>query len=216
MHSKPFLLVLGLLSFVLLDPFAHAAGKGKGKPPGAGVVTNPDATKPREALEPYMVHLDQLLAIDRPEGKVITPFFNQAPGRITTLRQEFVTERGKAAEGDRARFDAAIATCDAITKALDERQKTLGEIQSSAAVSGSTQIGARRKDNLTQGIKGGDDAKAVGSVVERDRERAEKRGAAKRAQQGDSALTAMSADRWNKRTIELRKQITDSYGKISG
>jgi hypothetical protein len=216
MCSKLFLLVSCSLSLALLDPSAHAAGKGKGKPPGAGPIANPDPSKPREALEPYIIHLDQLLAIERPEGKVITPFFNQALGRVTSLRQQFVTEREKAAEGERAKFDAAIATCDAITKALDERQKTLGEIQSSAAVSGSTQIGARRKDNLNQGIKGGDDAKAVGSIVERDRERAEKRGAAKRAQQGDSALTAMSADRWNKRTIELRKQITDSYGKISG
>jgi hypothetical protein len=214
--SQAFLL-FALSSLIILAPAASAAGKAKGKanggPPSA--VAKPDATSPRNALQPYIVHVDQLLDLERPEGKQITALLKQAPGRLATLRQDFVAERQKAAEGDRSKFDAAIATCDLLTRALDERQKTAGEIEASSAVKGSTQIGAHRKDNLTQGISGGDDAKAVGSIVERDRERAAAHAAARRAQQGDNALTAMSADRWNKRSIELRKQITDSYGRIS-
>ncbi len=199
------------------DAFSAPKGKGKERPrkAEAAAMTKPDSSSPREALQPYIVNVDQLLAIERPKGR-IGVLLNQAPSRLASLRQQFVAEREKAAEADRGKFNAAIATCDALTRALDERQKTAGEMQSSAAVKGSTDLGARRKDNLAQGVDGGDRSKAVGSVVERDRERAEHRAARRKAGEGDAALSAMSANRWNQRAIELRKQITESYGRISG
>jgi hypothetical protein len=215
------LLACSACVLALATPELYAAGKGPrrgggGPGPAAQAVTKPDPTKPHEALQPYIVHIDQLLSLERPEGKPITPMLNQASGRITTLRQQFVAERKKGVEAaEQAKFDAAIATCDALTRALEERDKTMSQIESSSAVKGSKAIGARRKDNLTQGIDGGDRSKAVGAAVERDRERAERRGAAKRAEQGDNAMTAMSVNRWNERSLQLKKQITDSYGKIN-
>ena len=71
-----------------------------------------------------------------------------------------------------------------------------------------------RKDNLTQGIKGGDTAKAVGAIVERDRERQAAAKAAQRAARTDNALSAMAANRWNKRALELQQQIAAAYGEI--
>ena len=88
-------------------------------------------------------------------------------------------------------------------------------MNASAAVAGSGKLEeGPRKDNLAQGIKGGSTAKAVGSVVERDRERGENHQAKVSAARTDNALSAMAVNNWNKRTIELRKQVTDAFARI--
>ena len=192
-----------------------AKGKGKGKGKGGVPAAPASASNPAEALSPYITHVDQLLALRRqgtPQGMA---FLENASGRLATMRLQFVAEKEKAAEGDRARFEAAIATCDRLSGALDERQKVLGDIRASQAVQGSGKLDAGpRKDNLTQGIKGGDEAKAVGAIVEHKREKAAARAAKNQAAANDDALTSMSANRWNKRAIELRQQITASYAQI--
>lgn len=212
MKTTRLALLAALFALSIGPAFAKAKGKGaKPKAPAPAA----SASSPAEALEPYINHLDQLLALHRSAPPKGLAFFDQAPGRLATLKQGYAVQRDKAQDADRPKFDAAIATCDRLTAALDERQKVLGDIRAAQAVQGSGKLeSGPRKDNLTQGINGGSTAKAVGAIVERDREKAAARAAKKSAAKSDDALTAMSANRWNKRSIELRQQITASYAKI--
>ena len=112
-------------------------------------------------------------------------------------------------------FDAAVATCDALSRALDERTATISQMNASASVAGSDKLGrGPRKDNLVQGIHGGDLAKAVGSVVERDREKSDNKRAHTAAAHDSKTLEAMTLNRWNQRAIELRRGIIDTYSRI--
>jgi hypothetical protein len=209
-------MLLPVLVTVAVGSFLMPASWAKGKPKRpAQPATATNVASPTEALAPYVNHVDQLLALRRNVPPKQAALYNQAPGRIATLRSQFATEREKADGTNRAKFNAAITTCDVLTSALNERQKVLGDITASQSVEGSGKLEAGpRKDNLTQGIKGGSTAKAAGAIVERDRERAAARAAKARAMASDDALTAMSANRWNKRSIELREQITAAYAKI--
>jgi hypothetical protein len=208
------LAILGLSLLLSLGTLpAQAKGKGKPKPPAA--VIAPNAEAPAEALAPYINNLDELLALERnvkPPRKLL---FDQAPGRLVTLRAQFIEVRDKAPEAEREKFNAAVATCDALTRALDERAAMLGKLSASAAVGGSGKLEkGPRKDNLTQGIHGDDDAKAVGAIAERDRERGENRQARISAAKNDNALSAMTANSWTKRSIELRNGIAAAYARI--
>ena len=127
-------------------------------------------------------------------------FLDKASGALTVAKVEFGAERKKADAKDQPEFDAAVATCDAITRSLDERQKVIGDINASRAVKGSGKLqDGPRRDYL--------------GPIEAKREKDVHKGAVKSAGQADDALTAMSLNRWNKRSIELRKYITDAYAK---
>lgn len=213
MKMFPLFAFLAAALFLLpADVWAKGKPKGKSAPAAAPA---PLPSDPGAALAPYINNIDDLFALHRSGNKEGQSLMAEASGRVITLRQAFIGEREKAAEGDRAKFNAAIATCDAIGAALDERQKVIGDLESSQAVQGSTKIEQpARKDNLTQGIKGGSTAKAVGSIVERDRERQAAADAKARTAAGNDAMTAMAENRWNKQALELRKRIIDAYAGI--
>jgi hypothetical protein len=207
-----FPLVLVAVALVAFDNHAWAA-KGKNKKQEAPAVAQ---SNPAEELAPYINSIDQLLALRR--GKMSpkqSTLITQASGRLVTLRAGFVADRAKAAEADRGKFDAAIATCDGLAQAVNERQETLGNLKSSKAVqsSGKMEEGGR-KDNLQQGLDSKGYAKAVGTVVERDREREANAKAAARADQNEDAMNAMAINRWNKRSLELKTAITANYARI--
>ena len=124
-------------------------------------------------------------------------------------------EREKAADDKKGLFDAAIKTSDLISAALEDRGKVVGDLNASASVSSDGKLqDPAKKDNLTQGIKGGSTAKAVGSVVERDREKqAIARGEAQNAANGN-ALSSMAANQWNQRAAQWHDQIAAAYGQI--
>jgi hypothetical protein len=213
---KTFSPSVALLLLLVSVPSVEAAKKTKpaSVPPA---VAQPNTAQPTEALAPYINNLEELLSLERPGKKNARPLLTQASGRIATLRQGFIAQRAQAAPEQKGKFQAAIATCDSIASALDERQKAAGDLDASQAVRGTSKLDqGPRKDNLAQGIKGGDKAKAVGAVVERDRERAAAKAAKNRAAAGDDALTAMAENRWNKRSLELRQQIMASYSRIQG
>lgn len=216
MKTTPlFLLVAAIVA--LPTSSALAKGKGKGKGPGPAPAAQ-NAESPSKALAPYINNLDALLALQRPPGKKAPAqhaLIEKAPGQLVTLRQEFTEQRGKAPEAERAKYDAAIATCNALTGALDERQKVLGDLRASGANKGSGKLEqGPRKDNLQQGLHGDGLAKAVGADVELQREKAANKKAAQTAAANDDALSAMAVNRWNQRSIELRKQINASYARI--
>jgi hypothetical protein len=159
-------------------------------------------------------NLDSLLALERPANPKLAARMNSAGGRVAVLKQEFVAKRATAEAPEKTRLDAAIQTCDAISNALDERQKTLSQIHASDAVKNSSKIGQRRKENISQGVEGHGTAKAVGTIVEARREQAEKREARQIAADDHNAITAAAVNRWNQRAVELRRDINARYARI--
>jgi hypothetical protein len=219
MRLSPRLAVVLLLACAFpIDSYSAPKGKKKGGPPAAPAPApapapvEPGPDDPINALAPYIESLEPLLAINRPGGR---PFLDQASGRILTLRQGIVAAGGKAPADQKALFAAAVRTCDLINAALEERGKVIGDIKASKAnpVTGRLEEPAR-KDNLQQGLDGGSTARAVGSIVERDREREAQARAAQRAASGDQAMTSMSINRWTKRAVEWKQAIVAAYGQI--
>ena len=76
MHLPQTLLValLPLLAFNVPAASAAAKGKGRGGPPQA--IANPNASSPHEALQPYIVHVDQFSPhmSDAVEARVLQEF----------------------------------------------------------------------------------------------------------------------------------------------
>jgi hypothetical protein len=168
-----------------------------------------------EPLAPYIRDLTNLLSLHRTGNKQTQEFLEQASGRLIVVRQEIVVKSEKATNENIPAFNAALRTCDLLSAALADRSKTLGDLQASGAVKNGGKLEEpARKDNLTQGIRGDGFAKAVGSVVERDRERAANAKAAKRAANSDNALTAMAENQWNQRSAQWTSQIAAAYGEI--
>lgn len=194
---------------------AQAKKKDKGKKDEPQATPAPDPADPIQSLSPYIVNLDALLALNRPPTKSLQTFFAQASGTLVTMRQEFIVQATGAPPEKKNLFVAAINTSDLIAAALNDREKTLGDLAASSSVANSGKLEElARKDNLTQGIHGGGLAKAVGSEVERDREREANAKAARRAAQGDHAIQSMAANEWNQRAIAWRQRISDSFSQI--
>jgi hypothetical protein len=214
------LLVVALLSVAAPDAWAKKKKKSKPKPeitdttipqPGA----KPDYSEAAATLAPYVANVEQLLSLQRSGSAPLLAFLDKASGQLTIARHEFASLRKAADAEDQAEFDAALAACDVLTKSLEERQKALADINASRAVKGSGRLeNGPRKDNLSQEIKGGDFAKAVGTIAELKREQAATAAAKKSAAISDDAMTAGSLNRWNKRAAELKKYITDAYARI--
>jgi len=192
-----------------------AQAKQKPAPHGRPAAPTEATGSPAEQLAPVIEHLDVLLALERPENPKVAARINGAGGRVAVLKQEFVAKRAAATEPtDKAHLEAAIQTCDAITNALDERDKTLSQIHASDAVKNSSKLGERRKETISKGVEGHGDAKAVGTIVEARREQAEKREAQRVAANDHNAITAAAVNRWNQRAVELRRDINARYARI--
>jgi hypothetical protein len=211
---KTFLPFLVVIAMVFAAPSGAYAKKGKKDKPDPTPAAPADPSNPVAALSPFIINLDGLLALNR-AAKSTQAFATQAPGQLLVLRQEFVGQREKAADDQKGLFDAAIKTSDLISAALEDRGKVVGDLNASASVNSDGKLqDPAKKDNLTQGIKGGSLSKAVGSIVERDREKqAIARGEAQNAANGH-ALSSMAANQWNKRAAQWHDQIAAAYGQI--
>jgi hypothetical protein len=203
-----------VLIVALSWPSSPALAKPKHKPP-APAETEPDVSgvpEPARSLAPYMIKLDQLLALQRPGPPA---WFEEAPGRLLIVRQELAAKLAASPPAEQTSFNAAIAACDALTAALNDRQKALGNFQASAAVTGTGALNqGPRKDNLGQGLHGGEFARAVGEVVELDRERDRAKQARQQTAAGNHALSAMAVNAWNTRAAQWRQVITAKYAAI--
>jgi hypothetical protein len=205
----PFALVLTL---VLAFPFGAQAKK---KPRSTPEPQQADPSNPVAALGPFISNIDELLALNRGK-KAGEPFFQKASGDLLILRQEFVVEQEKAADPKlKGMYGAAVQTCDVISAALEDRGKVTGDLKTSQTINPDGKLNEpAKKDNLTQGIHGDGFAKAVGSVVERDRERqAIAKGEAENRANGH-ALTAMAANQWNTRSAQWKQQVAAAYSQI--
>jgi len=203
-----------VLLFAALSSTALAKGKAKHKPqPAAPAQPN----TPAEKLAFYIEHVDALLALYRNAPKEIAPAINEASGRVPVLRQSFAAELAKADDASRASLQSSIATCDRISAALDERQKFIAQMNASSAVHAGSDLGARRKDELGKRSDPAPSglASAVNTIADYKREKNEKKDLKRKAAQTDAVFDAAAVQRWEKRSVELRQQITKAYSGIT-
>jgi len=166
-----------------------------------------------EKLTPFIEHLDAMLSSGPLKGPNAA-FVSNAPAKLAILKTTFI-EHMATEPALQAKYAAAIRTCDMISAAVDERQRTFGQMQAANAVKGSDTIGQRRKDVLNQGVRGGTYAKAVGEVQEGKREQREHKEQAARAKADDNAISAGVLNHWKERAIQLRQQILASYTQVA-
>jgi hypothetical protein len=210
------LLPLVLVSALVIALPAHAAPKkkGGGPPPAPAAAPARKAPSPATALQPYIDHLDGLLALNPPPPKSpAAPLYRQAEGKLTVLRQQFVTEGQAAPEEQKDKYRGAVATADSITAAIAERRQTAANVEASRQMTGTSKLEqGPRKDNLSQGVHGAL-PKAVAEIEEGRRERIANRTAKGTAANTDKSMTAMAVNRWQQRCIQLRQGIMANYAK---
>lgn len=213
MNTKLILLTIIASAFLIIQP-AEAAKKNRNRGnqsvPAASDPLQSEGPAPAQQLAPYIQRIDQLLALSWPADSAGA--FEQAQGRLALLKQSFATAHAAAEPAQRAAFEAALATTNQLTAALDERKQTVAKIDASTATKGSDDLGERRKDNLTDGVKGRRKAKAA--KLEFKREKIANEEARREAAQRDDSMAARSVERWNQRAIELRKKVTEAYARI--
>src|SRR5438067_8114335 len=96
--------------------------------------------KPSDVLSVFFHnHLDRILSpIGQPKPVPLPR------ARITQLREHFIDQGSKAPEPKKPMYEAAIAVCDAVSAAMDEREKAIASLQGSAAVHAPFDLGAHR------------------------------------------------------------------------
>ena len=161
--------------------------------------------KPSEVLSLFFHnHLDRILSpIDQPKP-VPLPH-----ARITQLREQFVDQFSKAPDTDKPMYQAAVAVCDTVAAAMDERQKAIASLQSSRAVHGPFDLGARRKDIPTRGSLG--DAQLAG--LEMQKEAHEEQNRRQEARQNDNFFNTQLKTNWTQRAAQLRENINTLYAR---
>lgn len=135
--------------------------------------------------------------------KILAPLERQVAlprSELSQLRQSLTDRRATAPESEKPIYQAAILVCNALSQAMDERDKAVASFQSSAAVHGSFDLSAHRKDRP--------------SWKELRRERHEEEKRKEEAAQKDNFLNAQLKSGWQQRTIQLRQNIDRLYGRV--
>jgi hypothetical protein len=135
--------------------------------------------------------------------KILAPLEEQIGlprSELSQLRQSLSDRRATAPENEKPVYQAAILVCNALSQAMDEREKAVASFQSSAAVHGSFDLNAHRKDRPSW------------KDLRRERHEEEKR--KEEAAQKDNFLNAQLKTSWQQRTIQLRQNIDRLYGRV--
>lgn len=106
-------------------------------------------------------------------------------------------------------YQAAVAVCDAVSSAMDERQKAIASLQASRAVHAPSNLGAQRKDIPTRGSLG--DAELAG--LELEREAHEEQNRKQDARQNDAFFNAQLKTNWSQHAAQLRQNINALYAR---
>ena len=161
--------------------------------------------KPSEMLSLFFRnHLDRILSPIGQPKPVPLPH-----ARITQLREQFADQFSKAPDTDKAMYQAAVAVCDAVSSAMDERQKAIASLQASRAVHAPSNLGAQRKDIPTRGSLG--DAELAG--LELEREAHEEQNRKQDARQNDAFFNTQLKTDWSQRAAQLRQNINALYAR---
>ena len=149
-------------------------------------------------------HLDRILSpIGQPKPVPLPR------ARVTQLREQFADQWSKAPDVDKPMYQAAVAVCDAVSAAMDERQKAIASLQGSAAVHGPSDLGAHRKDIPTRGTRA--DAQLAG--LELQREGHEEQNRKQEAAQNDNFFNTQLKTNWSQRAAQLRQNINALYSR---
>jgi hypothetical protein len=149
-------------------------------------------------------HLDGILS---PIGQRVPVPLPHA--RVAELREKFADQCSKAHDVDKPMYQAAVAVCDAVSAAMDERQKAIASLQGSAAVHGPSDLGAHRKDIPTRGTRA--DAQLAG--LELQREGHEEQNRKQEAAQNDNFFNTQLKTNWSQRAAQLRQNINALYSR---
>jgi hypothetical protein len=161
--------------------------------------------RPSELLSLFFRnHLDRILSPIGQPKPVPLPH-----ARITELREQFVDQFSKAPDTDKSMYQAAVSVCDAVSAAMDERQKAIATLQASRAVRAPSDLGARRKDIPTRGSLG--DAELAG--LELQREAHEEQNRKQEAHQNDAFFNSQLKTNWSQRATQLRQNINALYAR---
>ena len=106
-------------------------------------------------------------------------------------------------------YQAAVSVCDAVSSAMDERQKAIASLQASRAVHAPSDLGAQRKDIPTRGSLG--DAELAG--LELQREAHEEQNRKQEARQNDAFFNTQLKTNWSQRAAQLRQNINALYAR---
>ena len=156
--------------------------------------------KPSDVLSLFFHnHLDRILSpIGQPKPVPLPR------ARVTQLREQFIDQDQKAPEPKKPMYEAAIAVCDAVSAAMDERDKAIASLQGSAAfVHAPSDLGAHRKDIPSRGGLG--TAMLADTTVQR--EAHEEVNRKQDARQTDNFFTVQQKNQWSQRALQLRQQI---------
>jgi hypothetical protein len=161
--------------------------------------------KPSELLSLFFRnHLDRILSPIGQPKPVPLPH-----ARITQLREQFADQFSKAPDKDKSMYQAAVSVCDAVSSAMDERQKAIASLQASRAVHAPSDLGAQRKDIPTRGSLG--DAELAG--LELQREAHEEQNRKQEARQNDAFFNTQLKTNWSQRAAQLRQNINALYAR---
>jgi hypothetical protein len=211
--KRPSLITSCVVAFLAL-PLLSVEAKPKKKHPPTPAPAEPAADlPPSQQLAPYVTNIDSLLLLHWPPAPA-PPLLEGAAGHLAVFKAIYLARQAKAEPAEAASLAAAAATCDALTAALDERQRTVSQISANAAVKGGSDLGRQRKDNFSAGTTGQEFARTFDVIEQAKRERARNQELQKRATATDSAFTQGAVNRWNQRAVELRQQIATLYAKI--
>jgi hypothetical protein len=104
--------------------------------------------KPSEVLSLFFHnHLDRILSPIGQPKPVPLPH-----ARVTQLREQFADQFSKAPDTDKPMYQAAVAVCDSVSAAMDERQKAIASLQASRAVHAPSDLGARHLASVRMSI----------------------------------------------------------------
>ncbi|MGB8166421.1 MAG: hypothetical protein WCF18_02950 [Chthoniobacteraceae bacterium] len=222
MNTRVFLTICVIAPLACLWPTNALAAKGGGKGKQAAAAGNPGGKKggpgaagsPKAQLTPYITRLPELLSLDRPKGKKSNPFLAQATGKLTVMKTSYATRQAAAQSPEAASLGAAVATCDAIIAALNERQQSLAQMSTNTSIQVSGDLGRRRKDNFSEGTVGGPLARYQDVKEQARRERKRNQELQQHAAADENFLNRSSVNRWNQRSLQLQQQIAVLYGRI--
>jgi hypothetical protein len=161
--------------------------------PAFGKHKAPPAT-PSDRLSQYCDHhLEQILA---PLTKRVA-----APRTsLAELRTSFITQLATSVDPEKTELNRAVALCDLLSSIMDDRDKAVANLTSSAAVGAPSDLGAIRKDDP--------------GYNELDREAHEEHNRKHQADQTNNFFTTQAEANWVKKTVQYRATVKSALAQL--
>jgi len=166
-------------------PPSQAPGRPAGPQPPSVLLSQFNANHLDEILSP----IDQQIRLPRT--------------RVSQLRAHFTDKQAQAPDVEKIQYQAAIAVCDALNAAMDEREKAIASLQGSKTVHSPSDLGARRKDIPTRGGIG----TAILANTELRKEAQEERDRKQEAHENDLFFNTQLKTNWTQRAVQIRQNI---------